>query len=135
MDTQRTAARLKARLASRRAAILPGTPNALFARVIAAHGFEAIYVTGAGIANMSLGVPDIGLVTASELTEHVAAIADAVDIPVLVDADTGFGNALNVGRAVRLLERAGAAGIQFEDQVFPKKCGHFAGKHVIARHE
>jgi 2-methylisocitrate lyase-like PEP mutase family enzyme len=132
MPTQKTSGRLKALLASQRAAILPGTPNALFARVIAAHGFEAIYVTGAGIANMSLGVPDIGLVTLSELAEHVAAISDAVDIPVLVDADTGFGNALNVGRTVRLLERAGAAGIQVEDQVFPKKCGHFSGKQVIA---
>ena len=109
-----------------------GTPNALFARVIAAHGFPAVYVTGAGIANMSLGVPDIGLVTLTEITEHVAAIADAVDIPILADADTGFGNALNVARTVRLLERAGAAGIQLEDQVFPKKCGHFAGKQVIS---
>src|SRR3954469_16501889 len=128
----RPSARLKALLASRSAAILPGTPNALFARVIAAHGFEASYVTGAGIANMSLGVPDIGLVTLSELTEHVAAITAVVDIPVLVDGDTGFGNPINVARTVRLLERAGAAGIQLEDQVFPKKCGHFSGKQVIA---
>jgi 2-methylisocitrate lyase-like PEP mutase family enzyme len=128
----RLTTRLKALLASRTAAILPGTPNALFARVIAAHGFPAIYVTGAGIANMSLGVPDIGLVTLTELAEHVAAITNAVEVPVLVDADTGFGNALNVARTVRLLERAGAAGIQLEDQVFPKKCGHFAGKQVIA---
>jgi 2-methylisocitrate lyase-like PEP mutase family enzyme len=135
MPTQRTSGRLKALLVSRRAAIVPGTPNALIARVIAAHGFEAVYVTGAGIANMSLGVPDIGLVTLSELAEHVAAISDAIDIPVLVDADTGFGNALNVGRTVRLLERAGAAGIQIEDQVFPKKCGHFSGKQVIARND
>ena len=132
MRAKNTSTRLKALLVSRRAAILPGTPNALFARAIAAHGFEAVYVTGAGIANMSLGVPDIGLVTLSELAEHVAAISDAIDIPVLVDADTGFGNALNVGRTVRLLERAGAAGIQIEDQVFPKKCGHFSGKQVIA---
>ena len=131
----RASARLKALLAARRAAILPGTPNALFARVIAAHGFEAVYVTGAGIANMSFGVPDIGLVTLTELTEHVAAIADAADIPLLADADTGFGNALNIGRTVRLLERAGAAGIQIEDQVFPKKCGHFSGKQVIAATE
>jgi 2-methylisocitrate lyase-like PEP mutase family enzyme len=131
----RKTSRLKALLAARRAVILPGTPNALFARVIAAHGFSAIYVTGAGIANMSLGVPDIGLVTLTELTEHVAAIAGAVEIPVLADADTGFGNALNMARTVRLLERAGAAGIQIEDQVFPKKCGHFSGKQVIARDE
>jgi 2-methylisocitrate lyase-like PEP mutase family enzyme len=128
----RPTTRLKALLASRSAAILPGTPNALFARVIAAHGFPAVYVTGAGIANMSLGVPDIGLVTLTELAGHVAAITDAVEVPVLADADTGFGNALNVARTVRLLERAGAAGIQLEDQVFPKKCGHFAGKQVIA---
>jgi 2-methylisocitrate lyase-like PEP mutase family enzyme len=128
----RPTTRLKTLLASRSAAILPGTPNALFARVIAAHGFPAVYVTGAGIANMSLGVPDIGLVTLTELAGHVATIADAVDVPVLVDADTGFGNALNVARTVRLLERAGAAGLQLEDQVFPKKCGHFAGKQVIA---
>jgi 2-methylisocitrate lyase-like PEP mutase family enzyme len=127
----RNSIKLKTLLASRSAAILPGTANALFARVIAAHGFRAIYVTGAGIANMSLGVPDIGLVTLAELTEHVAAITAAVDIPVLVDADTGFGNPVNVARTVRLLERAGAAGIQLEDQVFPKKCGHFSGKQVI----
>jgi 2-methylisocitrate lyase-like PEP mutase family enzyme len=131
----RRTTRLKVLLASRSAAILPGTPNALFARVIAAHGFPAVYVTGAGIANMSLGAPDLGLVTLTELAEHVAAIADAVEVPVLVDADTGFGNALNVARTVRLLQRAGAAGIQLEDQVFPKKCGHFAGKQVIARGE
>ena len=127
--------RLKTILAARSAAILPGTPNALFARLIGQHGFEAIYVTGAGIANMSYGFPDIGLVTLAELCDHVAAIADAVESPILVDADTGFGNPLNVMRAVRLLERAGAAGIQLEDQVFPKKCGHFAGKQVIPRDE
>jgi 2-methylisocitrate lyase-like PEP mutase family enzyme len=131
----RKTSRLKALLAARRAAILPGTPNALFGRVIAAHGFQAVYVTGAGIANMSLGVPDIGLVTLTELAEHVTAIADAVEIPILADADTGFGNALNMGRTLRLLERAGAAGIQIEDQDFPKKCGHFSGKQVIAATE
>jgi 2-methylisocitrate lyase-like PEP mutase family enzyme len=131
----KSSTRLKAILANRSAAILPGTPNALFARVIAQHGFPAVYVTGAGIANMSYGIPDIGLVTLAELTDHVAAIADAVELPILADADTGFGNPLNVMRSVRLLERAGAAGIQLEDQVFPKKCGHFAGKQVIARAE
>ena len=131
----KSSTRLKTILASRSAAILPGTPNALFARVIAQHGFPAVYVTGAGIANMSYGFPDIGLVTLAELCDHVAAIADAVELPILVDADTGFGNPLNVIRSVRLLERAGAAGIQLEDQVFPKKCGHFAGKQVIARAE
>ena len=128
---ERSTTRLKALLARKRAAILPGTPNALFARVIADLGFEAVYVTGAGIANMSLGVPDIGLVTLTELTDHVAAVCDAVGVPVLADADTGFGNPINVTRTVRALERAGAAGVQIEDQIFPKKCGHFNGKDVV----
>jgi len=128
---QRLTSRLKALLAARRAVILPGTPNALFARVIEDLGFEGVYVTGAGIANMSLGVPDIGLVTLSELVEHVAAICDSVAVPVLADADTGFGNPVNMTRTVRMLERAGAAGIQIEDQIFPKKCGHFQGKDVV----
>ena len=128
---QRLTSQLKALLAAKRAVILPGTPNALFARVIEDLGFEGVYVTGAGIANMSLGVPDIGLVTLSELVEHVAAISDGVTVPVLADADTGFGNPVNMTRTVRMLERAGAAGIQIEDQVFPKKCGHFQGKDVV----
>ena len=128
---ERPTTRLKTLLACKKAAILPGTPNALFARLIEDLGFEAVYVTGAGIANMSLGVPDIGLVTLTELTDQVAAICDVVAVPVLADADTGFGNPVNMVRTVRALERAGAAGVQIEDQVFPKKCGHFAGKDVI----
>lgn len=128
---ERPTTRLK-RIAERRdATIVPGTPNALFARVIEGLGYEAVYVTGAGIANMHLGAPDVGLTTVTEVAEITAAIADAVDIPMIVDADTGFGNPVNVTRTVRLLERAGAAGIQIEDQVFPKKCGHFEGKDVI----
>jgi 2-methylisocitrate lyase-like PEP mutase family enzyme len=123
-------------LVARRAAVtVPGAANALFARVIEDLGFEAVYVTGAGVANMLLGAPDIGLTTVSEVSETVAAIADAVSLPLIVDADTGFGNAVNMVRTVRMLERAGASGIQIEDQVFPKKCGHFAGKHVIAADE
>jgi 2-methylisocitrate lyase-like PEP mutase family enzyme len=98
-------------------------------------GFDAVYVTGAGIANTYLGAPDIGLVTLTELRATVEAIADAVDLPLIVDADTGFGNALNVGRTVRTLERAGAAAIQLEDQVSPKKCGHFSGKAVVPQAE
>jgi 2-methylisocitrate lyase-like PEP mutase family enzyme len=109
--------------------------NALFARLIEDLGFEVVYVTGAGIANMHLGAPDIGLTTLTEIADAVAAISDAVMLPVVVDADTGFGNAVNVVRTVRLLERAGAAGLQIEDQGFPKKCGHFAGKAVIAEKE
>ena len=100
-----------------------------------AAGFEAIYLTGAGLANSRLGVPDIGLVSARRLVDHVGALADVVGVPLVVDADTGFGNAVNVTHAVRRLERAGAAAIQLEDQVFPKKCGHFAGKAVIDSEE
>ena len=128
----RPTTRLKSLLAAREALTLPGAANAMFARVIEDHGFKACYVTGAGVANMHLGAPDIGLTTLTEIANAVAAIADAVDLPLMVDADTGFGNALNMRRTVQALERAGAAGLQIEDQVFPKKCGHFAGKDVIA---
>ena len=127
--------RLKDLLARRAAVTVPGAANALFARVIEDLGFEAVYVTGAGVANMLLGVPDIGLTTMTEVSETVAAISDAVSIPVIVDADTGYGNAVNMVRTVRTFERAGAAGIQIEDQVFPKKCGHFAGKQIIEAEE
>jgi 2,3-dimethylmalate lyase len=113
------------------ALLLPGVANALAARVVADQGFTAAYVTGAGIANTFFGVPDIGLVTVSELAAHVAAIREAFPGPLVVDADTGFGNAVNVVRTVQLLERAGADALQIEDQVFPKRCGHFAGKEVI----
>lgn len=131
----RASSRLKATLARREAVLMPGAPNALFARVIEDLGFEAVYVTGAGIANMQFGVPDIGLTTLTEVAGIVSAIADVVRIPLIVDADTGFGNPVNVCRTVQVLERAGAAAIQLEDQVFPKKCGHFAGKDVIATAE
>jgi len=127
----RKTAKLKEILGRRAAVLAPGAPNALFARVIEDLGFEVVYVTGAGIANMHLGAPDVGLTTVTEVAETTAAIADAVDLPLLVDADTGFGNALNMTRTVRLLERAGAAGLQIEDQVFPKRCGHFPGKAVV----
>ncbi len=126
---------LKHILARRQAVSVPGAANAMFARVIEDLGFELVYVTGAGIANMHLGAPDIGLTTVTEVAAAVGAIADAVALPLVVDADTGFGNAVNMVRTVRLLERAGAAGIQIEDQVFPKKCGHFAGKDVISQEE
>lgn len=119
-------------LISRNAPLLvPGTPNALTARIAEEVGFRAIYVSGAGIANTFLGVPDIGLVTLPELADHVAAIREAVDVPLIVDADTGFGNAIGVRRTIRMLEQAGADAIQIEDQVSPKRCGHFAGKSVI----
>ena len=113
------------------AMVLPGVSNALAARVVADLGFPGAYITGAGIANTFLGIPDNGLVTLSELASHVAAIRDVFAGPLMVDADTGFGNAVNMVRTVKLLERAGADAIQIEDQVFPKRCGHFDGKAVI----
>ena len=127
----RATTRLKSLLNQRAALTLPGAANAMFARVIEEQGFEACYVTGAGIANMHLGAPDIGLTTLTEIANTVAAISDAVKLPLMVDADTGFGNALNMYRTMKVLERAGAAGLQIEDQVFPKKCGHFSGKEVV----
>src|SRR5690348_8831010 len=125
--------RFRGLIARRKAVLLPGAANALAARVIEDLGFEAIYVTGAGVTNTFLGMPDIGLLTVTELAGHVAAMREAVGLPLIVDADTGFGNALNVGRTVRTLERAGASAIQIEDQDFPKRCGHFSGKSVIAK--
>ena len=129
--TPQSTSRLAEIFAERRATLVPGAFNALSARVIADLGYEAVYVTGAGVTNGLLGVPDIGLITATELAGTVAAIRDAVDLPLIVDADTGFGNAVNTVRTVRTLERAGADAIQIEDQVFPKKCGHFSGKDVV----
>jgi 2-methylisocitrate lyase-like PEP mutase family enzyme len=117
------------------AILIPGAANALTARVIEDAGFATLLVTGAGIANTYLGTPDVGLTTATEVIDHVARIRDAVKIPIIADADTGFGNAVNVYRTVRDLERAGANAIMIEDQVFPKKCGHFDGKQVISAAE
>lgn len=115
--------------------IVPGAANALSARIIADLGFEAVYVTGAGVTNSFLGLPDLGFVGLSEIAQHTVTIREAVDIPVLVDADTGFGSALNVRQTIRLLERAGANAVQLEDQVMPKKCGHFSEKSIVAIEE
>jgi 2-methylisocitrate lyase-like PEP mutase family enzyme len=111
--------------------IVPGAPNALTARLIEDAGFRATYVTGAGIANTYLGLPDIGLLSLPEIASHVTAISNAVATPLIVDADTGFGNAINMWHTVRTLERAGASAIQIEDQTFPKRCGHFEGKSTV----
>ena len=127
----RKTTRLKQLMAARAAVTAPGAANALFARVIEDLGFDVVYVTGAGVANMHLGAPDIGLTTLTELAHATAAIADSVALPIIVDADTGFGSPINMVRTIKVLERAGAAGVQIEDQVFPKKCGHFEGKDVI----
>src|SRR5258706_7769117 len=115
--------------------IMPGAANALAARAIEAAGHKLMMVSGAAIANTYLGVPDIGLVSVTELAGPVAAARDAVNIPILADADTGFGNAINTRRTVQLLERAGANAIMLEDQTYPKRCGHFEGKDVIPKDE
>jgi 2-methylisocitrate lyase-like PEP mutase family enzyme len=128
-------AQLRQRLAGTDLLVLPGASNALTARIIEDAGFEAIYITGAGVANTFLGVPDIGLLSLTHLAHHVSACRDAVQVPLLVDADTGFGNAVNVAHTVKTLERAGANAIQLEDQTFPKRCGHFTGKDVISSAE
>lgn len=131
-DTRKT---LRALAEARRGVLVPGAFNALSARVIEDLGFEAIYVTGAGVTNMWFGMPDQGFMGLAEIADHTARIRDAVSLPLIVDADTGFGNALNVRHTVRVLERAGADCIQLEDQVAPKRCGHFSGKEVISTEE
>lgn len=124
-------AKFRQRLTQPRALLLPGAANALAARVIDDLGFEGIYLSGAGLTNTFLAMPDHGFVDLSQLVEHTSAIRDATDLPIVVDADTGFGNAVNVYHSIRALERAGASAVQIEDQVSPKKCGHFSGKDVV----
>ncbi len=130
-----TRKQLRALAEARRGVLVPGAFNALSARVIEDLGFEAIYVTGAGVTNMWFGMPDQAFMGLAEIADHTARIRDAVELPLIVDADTGFGNALNVYHTVRTLERAGADCIQLEDQVAPKRCGHFSGKEVISTEE
>lgn len=125
----------KRRLASGPALILPGVANPLAARVAEDLGYEALYVTGAGVANTDLGLPDIGILNLTDMAGAVERIAGVVDLPLVVDADTGYGNSVNCYHAVRRLEAAGAAAIQLEDQVFPKRCGHFEGKDVAPASE
>ncbi|MEY4073116.1 MAG: hypothetical protein RJA29_473 [Pseudomonadota bacterium] len=130
-----TKQQLRTLVQARRGVVVPGAFNALSARVVADMGFEAVYVTGAGVTNMSLGLPDQAFMGLRDIADHTARIRDAVELPLIVDADTGFGNALNTYHTVRTLERAGADCIQLEDQVSPKRCGHFNGKDVIATEE
>ena len=126
---------LKEKINARRGLMVAGAANALAARLIQQLGFEAVYLSGAGITNTFYGIPDLGFVSLSDLAQHTAATRDAVELPIIVDADTGFGNELNVRHTVRTLERAGANAIQLEDQAMPKKCGHFNDKSVIPARE
>lgn len=110
---------------------LPGVPNAAMARQVERAGFDALYISGAGMANATAGVPDIGLLSLTEVVTLAGYVVNAVTIPAIVDADTGFGGAENVARTIRELEAAGLAGCHIEDQEFPKRCGHLAGKSLV----
>lgn len=128
----RTAAsRLRELIAADEILVAPGAYDAISARLIEANGFDAVYVTGAGTVNSRLGIPDNSLGSMTELLETARCIVDAVTIPVFCDIDTGFGNAVNVARTIRLYERAGVAGVHLEDQVMPKRCGHLEGKEIV----
>ncbi|MCG8593849.1 MAG: isocitrate lyase/phosphoenolpyruvate mutase family protein [Kiloniellales bacterium] len=127
--------RLRDRLGARRILIAPGVYDGLSALLAEQAGAEAVYLSGASIAYTRFGRPDIGLVDMTEVAETLAAIRERVACPIVVDADTGFGNALNVRRTVRTFERAGADAIQIEDQTLPKRCGHLAGKGLVGTDE
>jgi carboxyvinyl-carboxyphosphonate phosphorylmutase len=122
---------LRQRLARGPILVAPGAHDALTARIVDRAGFEAVYFTGAGVSYTHLGAPDLGLASLTEMTMRLAAVAEATRLPVIADADTGYGGVLNVRRTIREFERAGAAAIQLEDQVFPKRCGHLDGKAVV----
>ena len=128
------AAELRALLAAEKIVIAPGVYDGITARLVELAGFPAAYMTGAG-TSLSRGYPDLGLLTMTEMVGNAAVITRTVDIPVIADADTGYGNELNVTRTVQEYERAGVAGIMLEDQVWPKRCGHIAGKEVISADE
>jgi len=128
------AARLR-ELIAKGCVAMPGVPNAAMARQVERAGFDALYISGAGMANMTAGLPDIGLLTQTEVARLAGFAANAVSIPAIVDADTGFGGAENVARTIHELEAAGLAGCHLEDQDFPKRCGHLAGKSLIEADE
>ena len=129
------AQRFRHLLAGQTPILTPGVYDALTATLVAAAGFSAAYLSGASIAYTKLGRPDIGLVSAAEVADTIAHIRERVDIPLIVDADTGFGNVLNVQRTIKTFERMGASAIQIEDQVMPKRCGHLTGKSLISKDE
>ena len=126
---------LKQRLAQQDILVAPGVFDALTASIAELAGFEALYLSGAAVAYTRLGRPDIGLTSVTEMTDTMALIADRVTVPVIIDADTGFGNALNAQRTMRQYERAGAAALQLEDQRYPKRCGHLADKQLVSSSE
>jgi carboxyvinyl-carboxyphosphonate phosphorylmutase len=136
LSTGRTPrARLRELVGASAPLVAPGAYDALSARLIEQAGFDAVYMTGFGTTASLIGRPDIGLLSSAEMVDNARRIVSAVDVPVIADADTGYGNAINVVRTVQLYEQAGVAGIQLEDQVMPKKCGHMSGKLLIGADE
>lgn len=127
--------KLRERLAADEILVAPGVHDGLTAKIIEQEGFEALYMTGYGTSASMLGKPDVGLLTLTEMAARASRLADCVDIPLIADADTGYGNAVNVVRTVREYEKAGVACIQLEDQVAPKKCGHMTGREIISTEE
>jgi len=128
---ERMTTRLRVLLSSDRCIVAPGVADAFAARMVGMEGFEACYMTGFGTSLTRLGMPDIGLLTMSEMVDNAARIVDACGVPLIADADTGYGNPMNVRRTIREYERAGVAGVHLEDQAWPKRCGHLAGKRVV----
>jgi 2-methylisocitrate lyase-like PEP mutase family enzyme len=128
-------ARLRALLAQNAPVTAPGAYDALSARLVEEAGFDVVYMTGFGTTASLIGRPDVGLLSGSEMADNARRIVSAVNVPVVADADTGYGNAVNVLRTVQLYEQAGVAGVQLEDQVMPKKCGHMSGKLIITAEE
>jgi len=126
---------LRALLAQNVPVVAPGAYDALSARLVEEAGFDVVYMTGFGTTASLIGRPDVGLLSSSEMVDNARRIVSAVDVPVIADADTGYGNAINVLRTVQLYEQAGVAGVQLEDQVMPKKCGHMSGKLIISAEE
>jgi 2-methylisocitrate lyase-like PEP mutase family enzyme len=123
--------RFRSLIAGSKCVVAPGVADALAARLVALEGFEAVYMTGFGTSLTRLGAPDVGLLTATEMIDNAARIADASGLPLIADADTGYGNPINVRRTIRDYEKAGVAGVHLEDQAWPKRCGHLSGKRVI----
>ncbi|CAM3790555.1 isocitrate lyase/PEP mutase family protein [Bordetella tumulicola] len=132
--TGRNAA-LRRRLAAQNVLVAPGVYDCIGARLVEQAGFEATYLTGSGMSMSALGAPDVGLMSFSEVLDRASRVADVVSVPVIVDADTGYGGPLNVIRTVRAFERAGVSGIQIEDQAWPKKCGHEGGRNLVSTNE
>ncbi len=127
----KTTARLRQLLTQPGAVMAPGVADAMNARIVAKHGFEAIYMTGAGTTAVRLGMPDVGLLTLTEMADNAGRIADASGLPLIADGDNGYGGVLNVRRTVQAYERAGVAAVHIEDQVMPKRCGHLSGKTLV----